>query len=384
MWSSTKLFEQLLIVVSSSSLLLNRLSNVKYAWTSLTDHLRESSLSFKTSAIIVRFSLAPCGHILCLACLQEWFRKAPPTLDDIDIDPEELTDPRYILMRSKSCPTCRTMVKHRPVPVFMVRAIAGALRKAKLSTAVVPQSRAPDSHGDPWKGIFPSSDEETDDANEHAGSSTEQSDSDSDQLRISPYYFRRRAVRRAMFRAMYISTMTDEDEDAEDPSDSDDEEPYLTFVRPRWTPPSVDVDPTLFDISEEQDPVGTFKLLQRGCTWDMIQGHDISYHHSSGIVLRLRSLDHLYASDDEEVGPEPQDLHSIYLGWNIALDEADVDGEAFICSVIEDIKSSPFRWEVTPRDGVPGALDAMKLVLADEAVDYHTTDTEVWMDSDDF
>jgi hypothetical protein len=305
----------------------------------------------------------------------------------MDIAPEELTDPRYVLMRSKSCPICRTVVKRKPVPVFMVRAIACALRKAKsINAPLIPQSRDHERSGDPWKGIFPSSeDEEGDGANEDGDSSTEESESDFDlqvEIRTSPYYFRRRAVRRAMFRAMYSSTMSDDDEDIEDPSESDDDgqlnDPY---VRPRWEPPSVDVDLTEFDISEEQDPVSTFKLLQRGCTLEMIQSYDMSYDHSSGIVLSLRSLNHLYASDDEE-GPEPEEMHRVFLGWNIALDDVDVDGEIYICSIIEDIKRSPFRWEMTPRVGAPGALDATKLVPADEVVDYDTTDSETWMDSD--
>jgi hypothetical protein len=270
----------------------------------------------------------------------------------------------------------------------MVRAIAGALRKAKsLNTPLLPQSRESEGSRDPWKGIFPSSEEE-DGATDDGDPSTEESESDFDlQVGVgtAPHYFRRRAVRRAMFRAMYSSTISDEDEDAEDSSESDDDaQANNTYVRPRWAPPSVDVELTEFDISEEQDPVSTFKLLQRGCTWEMIQNYDLSYDHSSGIVLSLRSLNHLYASDDEEGGPEPEDMNRVLLGWNITLDDVDVDGEAFICKVLEEIKRSPFRWEVTPRIGVPGALDARKLFPADEVVDYDTTDTEIWMDSDDF
>jgi len=315
--------------------------------------------------------------------LQEWFRKAPPALDDdVDINTEGLTDSRYVLMRSKSCPACRAVVKHRPVPVFMVRAIAGALRKANsFNAALIPQNRDSEGSRDPWNGIFLSSEEEED--GDH---STEGSESDFDiQVGVpTAHYLRHRMVRRATFQAIYSTTISDEDEDPEDSSESDGEQIHDSYVRPRWTPPSFGVDLAEFDISEEQDPVGTFKLLQRGCTWEMIQNYDLSYDHSSGIILSLRSLNHLYASDDEEGGPEPDDLNRIFLGWNINLDDVDADGEDFVCKVIEDIKRSPFRWDVTPRVGVPGALDARKLLPADDVVDYETTDTEIWMDPDDF
>jgi len=36
----------------------------------------------------------------------------------MDADPDELTDPQYVLMRSKTCPSCRAVVKHRPVPAL--------------------------------------------------------------------------------------------------------------------------------------------------------------------------------------------------------------------------------------------------------------------------
>lgn len=268
----------------------------------------------------------------------------------------------------------------------MVRAIAGAIRKAKSFNApLIPQNHDSEGSRDPWKGIFPYSEEE-DGATEDGDPSTEGSESDFDfQVGVrTAHHLRRRAFRRAMFQAIYSSTISDE-EDPEDSSESDgDGQPHDSYVRPRWTPPSVDVDLTEFDISDEQDPVGTFKLLQRGCTWEMIQNYELSYNHSSGIVLSLRSLNHLYASDDEEGGPEPEDLHRVYLGWNITLDIVDLDGEDFVCKVIEDIKRSPFRWDVTPRVGVPGAFDVRRLLPADDVVDYETTDTEIWMDPDDF
>jgi hypothetical protein len=309
----------------------------------------------------------------------------------MDIDPEEMTDPHYVLMRSKSCPLCRAVMKHRPVPVFMVKAVAAALKKAKTPISLGPQSaQGSDIGNDPWKGIFPSSDEEGGDDDDD-DASLDDSDSDFDvhgELRSAIYSYRRRTIRRAMIRDLYNSALSEvEDEDADDASASDDEGLDNAFyIRPRWAPPTVFVNRNDFDLSEEQDPTSAFKLLQRGCTWEMVQNYDISYDHSTGMVLCLRSLDHIYASDveSEEADANADCMHRIFLGWNISLDEDDDDGEVFVTSILEDIKNSPSRWKLTPRIGMPGFMDVRKLVSADEVEDYNTTDTEVWVDSDDF
>jgi len=342
----------------------------------------------------MNLSLAPCGHVLCLTCLQEWFRKAPPTLDDMDIDPEELTDPRYVLMRSKTCPSCRTVVRHRPIPVFMVKAVAAALQKAKTSSySRSLHERNPDKSSDPWKGIFPSTDEEEQEEEDEENDSSDgsESDFDIDDFRTTIYWYRRRALRRAMYRDMFTTTMSDageeeneSEEGAEIASESDDEVvESIRYVRPRWAPPTVYIDPRDFNLAEEQDPEVAFKLLQRGCSWEMVENLELSYDHSSGIVLFLRSLDHLYASDDEGEA-EVDGMNRIFLGWNIVLAPDDIDGEYFINGILQDIKGTPSRWEITPRLGMPGYMDVRRLVPTDEAANYDTTDTEAWNETDDF
>lgn len=89
--------------------------------------------------------------------MQEWFRQAPSAYDDED-DEE---DPDDILMRTKTCPACRSTVKHRPVPVFMVKAVSAALKHANPDASGLPQAdQIVDPAEDPWGGIFPSSDED--------------------------------------------------------------------------------------------------------------------------------------------------------------------------------------------------------------------------------
>ncbi|KAF8159823.1 hypothetical protein B0H34DRAFT_704933 [Crassisporium funariophilum] len=335
------------------------------------------------------FALAPCGHVLCLSCLQEWFRKAPPSLDDMDVDPEELTDPHYVLMRSKTCPSCRANIKHRPVPVFMVKAVAAALKKVKHSTlrGVGQNSRtfssSLQSEEEPWKGIFQSSDEDDDGDGGDSGMESESDDEDLENLAIASGWYRRRNLRRALLESIDStdSEMEDdeEDDDEEDDEDSDDgvEDPTQHFyVRPRWTPPSVEI-----DLDEYQgEPGDILKLLQRGCTWDMLQNYDVSYSHQQGIIVALRSLTDLYASDDEEDnGMASDSMNRVFLGWNIVLDEDDADGEVYITEVLKDIRDVPGRWEVTPTLGVPGALDARRLVRVEDTPEFDTTDSEAWV-----
>ena len=94
------------------------------------------------------YSLSPCGHVLCLGCLQNWFRSAPGRDDDMYDD-----DPDAVLYRRKTCPVCRSAVLSRPIPVFLVKSIAVALEKVKGNGNSSPRS-SPPPEGDPWAGIL--------------------------------------------------------------------------------------------------------------------------------------------------------------------------------------------------------------------------------------
>ncbi|PPR06388.1 hypothetical protein CVT26_004649 [Gymnopilus dilepis] len=356
------------------------------------------------------FSLSPCGHILCLSCLREWFRKAPPTLDSMDMDPEELSDPHFVLMRTKSCPSCRAVVRYRPAPVFMIKAVVSALKKSKpplpghLELPVEEDATDYDKNN-PWKGIFPSSDEESmDDASEGSAEdfalNTYYSEDDEDlQEELFRMYNRHGAE---VPPTMYADSTSDSDNangsarDYDDEAQSalddderngnhvflgDSEEEELDYVLPRWTPPTVEIDARSYDISE-MNPVH-IKLLQRGCTWEMLQNYDISYSHRLGIIVSLHSLDQLYASDDDNDGDSQVDgMNRVFLGWNITLERHDLDGESYMSKVLEDMKENPARWILRPRRGVRGAVDARQLVPADEVIEYQSTDTEVWLDAE--
>ena len=325
----------------------------------------------------INHSLNPCGHVLCLSCLQEWFRKAPAALDDMDVDPDELTDPQYVLTRAKTCPSCRAVVKHRPVPIFMIKSVVAAIKNTKSPrTSSSPGNQHNNDHlyDNPWKGIFASSDEEEADDDDDDDESQAESDRDF----IGGWY--RHSIFEAAVGEGNATSESEEDENEDDDEEDDEEDDGVLYTQARWAPPTVSVT----DYHAEEDYLPTWgKLLQRGCSWDMLQNFEVSYSHGSGIVITLRSLDHLYASDNED-DDDANDIsmYRVFLGWNIALDSDDTDGEIYIQEILREIKDVPERWELTPTLGVPFAIDARRLVVVDEAEDFDTTDTEAWIDNE--
>ena len=309
----------------------------------------------------------------------------------MDADPDELTDPQYVLMRSKTCPSCRAVVKHRPVPIFMVKSVVAAIKKTKSLHTCSPGSRHNDDYlfDNPWKGIFTSSEEEADDDDDDDDGNDDDDESragsDSDGLggwfRHSQSAHFETAVGGNATSESEMENEEDEEDDDENEDDNEDDDDDVLYTQQRWAPPTVSIP----DYHIEGDDLPNWrKLLQRGCSWDMLHNFDVSYSHGSGIIVTLRSLDHLYASDDEDDNnADDINLYRVFLGWNIALDPDDTDGENYIQEILKEIKVVPERWEVTPTPGMLFAIDARRLVLVDEAVEFDTTDSEEWIDDDE-
>ncbi|KAF8998521.1 hypothetical protein BDQ17DRAFT_1428357 [Cyathus striatus] len=348
------------------------------------------------------FGLAPCGHVFCLLCLKSWFRKAPPSLDDMDMDPEELNSPDYVMRRAKSCPTCRSPVEHRPAPIFMIKAVASALMKSKaplipfFGNAGGRASSPPlDPECDPWEGIFSPSDEETASEDDEEGdlfmdavqwafrgayplgmgydddsdSRSEDDDDDDDEDED--------------IADDYNDNDDDDDSDEDEDEDEDEEHNGGRFVEARWEPPTVDVAPSDWIVDEDEDVV-ILNLMRRGCNWPMIQKFRMVYAHNTGIVAHVQSIGRQIASFEDGVDDDVvADGDRVFLGWNIHLDEMDPAGDFYIEQTLRDIREYPERWSVTPRPLIPNAYDAKKMVRADDMDDYVTTDTEVWLDAED-
>jgi hypothetical protein len=271
--------------------------------------------------LIIIFRLAPCGHVLCQGCLQKWFRTPPLNEDDMQDD----DDPMSLIYRRKSCPCCRSVVRTRPIPLFIVKSIAAAFEQSKSPGSSRRPSPPPDP--DPWAGIFPDHDE-------------------------------------------VMSSEDDDDDDDDDSWDFDhgygsdsDEEPYEgEYVPARWQPPSVHIDPEDFsfdDLAEDD-----FKMLRRGATVQMIELFNMEYTHMSGLTVLI------------------DDVNRVFLGWNITLHPSDVTGEDFIDYIVNDIFERPARWDYWENDE-DGSWVAWRLVRQAEDEGFDTTDSEAWEAYDD-
>ncbi|KAI0642445.1 hypothetical protein C8Q79DRAFT_985905 [Trametes meyenii] len=287
------------------------------------------------------YGLSPCGHVLCMNCLLEWFKAAPPGEDDMDDDDY----PNALLYRKKTCPCCRAIVRSRPIPLYVVKSLASALDKAKAPEGVSRASPPPNDE-DPWAGIF----------RKHAGYdeywSTDEEDEDDGDAEDGEEY--------------------DED-DADDDDDywsfdgygtGEDEVGYVgAYVAPRWSPPTaavaVDEYPFLDPDSEE------FKMLRRGATMAMIELFQMNYSHDTGLTAVV------------------EDGNVVYLGWNIELHTDDETGEEYMDWILGDMYDRPERWRMI-HDALDGTWSAHRLVPQDEAdEEYDDTDSDVWTADDD-
>ncbi|KAL4078895.1 hypothetical protein V8B97DRAFT_2021236 [Scleroderma yunnanense] len=291
------------------------------------------------------YALSPCGHVLCVTCLQEWFRKAPHGDDDMD----DVDNIDYLLNRRKTCPCCRTNVRHRPIPVFVIKSIATALCKVKGTPLISSSPTAVDS--DPWEGLFPPYCED-DDYEESEDNEDENEDDDEDD-----------------------EDDEDEDEDEDDEHSSDwydevfsygtdsDEEPYQgEYVYPRWEPPTVTIGED--DYALDQLDHSDLNVLRRGATYRMLQEYDMRYTRDEGLI----------AHDG--------DYNRYYLGWNIRLSADDEAGGDYMQHLMDDMETRPERWRITEYHDE--TFDAHLLVREDEVHEYTVTDSDYYdMDVDD-
>ncbi|KAJ7663838.1 hypothetical protein DFH06DRAFT_986592 [Mycena polygramma] len=335
--------------------------------------------------------LAPCGHVFCLECLQQWFRSAPGESDgEMDMDTQE----QYILHREKSCPCCRATVLRRPVPVFVVKSVVTALRNAAAAPAAAAQA---DEDADPWKGLFlpdyQSSDNENVDGYDSSEDDGEFFDHYSDQeledldevaLAIGLGGFEQQFTR---FYASASESEEDgfgsdsDEEQGEEEEEDSDIDIDTTYSFARWEPPRHVVRSELVSHSVR-------RLLRRGCTPQLIALFNMRYTHDEGLVAYVSSLEVTHY-DDVSVG-----LNRLYLGWNIDIVQSDEEGagegeaeKMYITHQLRDIRWHPERWMVSERPGFPGrgVMDARRLApVVEDAEDYDNSESEAYSNGEEF
>ncbi|KAI1793469.1 hypothetical protein LXA43DRAFT_885630 [Ganoderma leucocontextum] len=283
------------------------------------------------------YGLSPCGHVLCVTCLQGWFKSAPAGDDEMMDDDY----PDALLYRKKTCPCCRAVVRSRPIPLYLVKSIASALDKSKAPAGAVRPSPPPDDE-DPWAGIFRDHTEVDDYWSTDHDEDEDEEDED------------------------------DEDEDGEDGEGYDGEDGYWSFegygtgddeerydgpyVSAQWAPPSVLVSPDEYPFLE--DDTEEFSMLRRGVTLQMIELFQMTYCHNTGLCAIV---------DGE---------NEVHLGFNIELHPDDETGEEYMDWVLADVYDRPERWRVD--NDHEGMWSAWRLIPADEDEEYDNTDSEVW------
>ncbi|KAG1888280.1 hypothetical protein F4604DRAFT_1716530 [Suillus subluteus] len=94
------------------------------------------------------YALAPCGHVACYDCLVQWFN-APPA-DNRPAVPA--------IVRKKTCPHCRAVVRDRPAEIWTIKNLAHVIGKSGLANVPPrPEVQANvdrPADVDPWDGIF--------------------------------------------------------------------------------------------------------------------------------------------------------------------------------------------------------------------------------------
>lgn len=251
-------------------------------------------------------------------------------------------DPDAVLYRKKTCPTCRTVVVNRPIPLFLIKSIAVAIDKAK-GTGEPSSHSSPAPEGDPWRGIFP---DDSDDMSDMYGyEDPYEYDPGYEMSDIDPYEY----------------DSAEEEWPYDYGHDSDDEEPPYegAYVHPTWEPPMHEVNPDdyPFELNEEM-----LSMLRRGATTPMIDIFGMSYSHNEGLRANVNG-------------------NVIYLGWKIDLLPNDMGGERFMEWIEADIWNRQERWErIDNPDG--HTFTAWRLVREDEVAEegeYETTDSEAYV-----
>src|SRR5277367_4211107 len=93
------------------------------------------------------YALTPCGHLVCYACLVQWFTTLPGD-----------APPQPVHLRKKTCPHCRAVVREPPVQVWGVKGLVTALAKSGMlpNASLIHQTVPNDdtNEQDPWSNIF--------------------------------------------------------------------------------------------------------------------------------------------------------------------------------------------------------------------------------------
>ena len=234
-----------------------------------------------------------------------------------------------MLYQRKICPCCRSQVRNRPVPLFLLNAVLSAF---------TPGTRSSDcgmsSHDDPWADIF-FEEVRYDGTSNSDGASDDLSDLSEDENEIPSDHHDLRTVERGL-RLVPSGTPSDDELSElssldDDSSVEDDNDVMSDMEAPAYSAPLYRA-PTI----RRRFPGATreqIELLQRGAPLPMIERYRMRYDEEEGIVA--------WADTNTEV----------YIGWNILLTDFDpLDGRRFMTRLMNDLTENPRNWRQTNLD----------------------------------
>ena len=251
-----------------------------------------------------------------------------------------IDEPLPLILRKKTCPFCRAVIRSRPLPLFILKDLLSVLAKSKSSGAAGSvQSLPPPDLDDPWAEIFPP-----------LRSGSESDEDDEEDLSEEDYW--------GPYGGIYDNDDDEDDEEDEDVEelreydDTSDDEYEGEWVAPKWEPP-------MHRAATPLDPFpGTDVLLRRGATYEMIEAYDVQYAHGEGLTALVNGM-------------------CLYLGWNIELADEDEDGSAFLAWCLDDMEVNSYRWSLE------GDGHIYRLVRRDVLEEYESTDSERYIGDED-
>ena len=243
-------------------------------------------------------------------------------------------EPLPLVLRKKTCPFCRAVIRSRPLPLFVLKNLLSILAKGKSKgAAAVSGTSPPPDLEDPWAEIFPS---------QRSDSDSDAEDDEDEDYSEDDYW--------APFDVTYDDT--EDVEGLQEYDDTSDDEYEGEWVSPSWEPPAQRAATPL-----DPEP-HTDALLRRGATYGMIETYDMQYTHQQGLTALVDEL-------------------CLSLGWNIELTDEDEDGERFISWCLEDMEMRPYRWSFDDHGHIH------RLVRRNALEEYDSTDSENWIGIED-
>jgi hypothetical protein len=289
-----------------------------------------------------------------------------PTTEE---DPDDPDDPIH---RTKTCPQCRTTVRARPVPVFLVKTIIHDLQTAgflPLNQAGSADGVPPPPEEDPWAEMFHSpcnccgGDDPTEDEGFGEDSEEEGPLDGTDEELDDEGWDSDFSDEHLLMQMLSVREFTAVQQRLRDH--------HTEWVPPCWVPPIQHIPSSAVTETDvlgvDLDPATLLTLLRRGASKRMVEKYQMNYSRQLGITAHVNMT--------------PTSRQWVNLGWVVLRHQDDEDGTAFMEAVRDEIEKSPGRYGYVP--GPHGSRMLVRLQPNVEVPVFEDQDSDVWMQDDE-